>query len=440
MTTYIKPSQGMTIGYDQEATLGAGGTVYEEFRPEEIPDWPTATKKLIANPNVGHAHPASKADKPVGIGNTGEGSLNLRVRRATAADTAPMIANFFESMGCDVKTTTKTTVVTYASTTSWTIGDGVQYGIVGDIIMPKLEAAGNALDEWYYPCLIAAKNESNETVTPAMALPAASTAAEPVEVVTSWWPKSQVQQSGKSLAFNIHTRGDSVGDNTEYLGFLYKGCAVGSVGEIVLTPNEPIKIPFNLLFGNITRQSEAIATESFTHNSTFAVVTDQFRVEFADAATAGGIARSDAIFREAKIDLGITAVPIVGEGEGTVNGRSGYVLTFGKPKVTLTMTYLGEAVHTDFWTELEAGNSTTSKYLGLVQPTSSLATPAWAFYMPSCYIDPDSPPKLKRDREVLDVEVTLIGDCAGYTSTTASGLAADEGYAPWYMGISGAGA
>jgi hypothetical protein len=432
----IKSSQGFTIGYGQEASLGAGAAAYVTFRPEEQLDWPTATKKLVENANAGHAHPAARNDKGVPIAITGEGALSLRVRRHNSDNTQPMIATLFESMGCHIKTTTKTTVAGYVSTEAWDLtGDGAAYGDCGDVIMPKLESAGNALDEYYYPTLIAKK--ATNTITPAMALPCATANAEPIEVMTTIYPLSRPMPTGKSLAFEMHTRGDSVGDGTEFLGFLYKAGAVGSVGEIVLTPNEPIKIPFNLLFGNVERQSLTIAAETYALSETFAIVTDQFRIELGDWLAAGGVNRNDLILREAKIDLGITAVPIIGEGSGCVNGRSGYILTFGQPKVTITMAYLGEVTPTDFWTLFEGSN--TSKHLGLVQPTSALTTPAWAFYLPNCHM-PDGGLKLKKDREVLDVEVTLIGDCARFVSTSNDGLWDDEGFAPWYMAISGEGA
>jgi hypothetical protein len=211
---------------------------------------------------------------------------------------------------------------------------------------------------------------------------------------------------------------------------------VGSIGVIKIQPQMPVVIPFNFLFGNITRQVDEMVVESFIDSEKFCVIDDNFRIEYALASAAGGIARADATLKEIDIDLGIKAVPIVGEGTGCINGRQGYILSFGTPKVTMTACYRGEASDPAWWAQMETPGP--DNYLGLCQPTSNLATPAWAFFMPRCYIDPDTPPVLKQTGEdTLDATVTLIASTAGFTSTTNSGLSGDEGFAPWYMGCSG---
>jgi hypothetical protein len=58
-------TQGVTLGYDQEASLGAGGT-YAEIRFAEVPDFPTDTRFGVAQANL-HMHPFKKSDKPVWI-------------------------------------------------------------------------------------------------------------------------------------------------------------------------------------------------------------------------------------------------------------------------------------------------------------------------------------------------------------------------------------
>ena len=431
----IKSTQGRTLGVIQEASFGAGGT-HVDVRHSERLDWPTSTRTGIAQPNTGHAHPASQADKPVWIetGREAAGALPVWVRRHGTANTAPPISWYFESMGCNIKTTTATTVTSYSDQGEWDLGDsGAAYGAVGDIIMPLLDDATDDLDNFYYPCLIAAK--STDTVNPAMELPIDTDDTEPIEVVTTIWPRSRVTPSGKTLSFKDNTRGDIAESGAEQLAYIYDGCVASSIDEITLTPNSPIIIPFNFHLADVDQDTDAIVAESFVDSERPCVMADAFRFGFADASSSGNITRADAVVKEVRIDLGISTVPIPGAGDGVLNGWQNYILQFGVPKVTITATYYGENAHPDYWTELEGSN--TSQYIELVQPTDSLATPAWAFFMPNCHLDPENPPVIVGDGPTIDATVTYIASTAGFTSTTNNGLAADEGYAPWYMGISG---
>jgi hypothetical protein len=97
------------------------------------------------------------------------------------------------------------------------------------------------------------------------------------------------------------------------------------------------------------------------------------------------------------------------------------------PKITITAEFSKA-----YWTAMEGTN--TNQYIGLVQPTTSLATPAFGFWAPACYIDGDTPPSIdyKGDSYIL-ATVTYIATSAGYDTDTLPG---DPGAAPWYFAIS----
>lgn len=416
-----KNSQGATLGYVQESSLGTNGGSFSEIRYASELTLPTDTRIMIANPNLGHQHAADKSDVPVIVEKFRDGALKVmtRIRRSGSADTAPPIADFFESMGCTIATNGKTTIDSYTSTTAFDLV--ADEGAVGNAGLLELNSGV------YYPVLAA--EYATQDVTPGMAIPSASLATNDWEVMTTIWPRSQQVPSTKTLAFEHHSRAThTTGDD---LSHEYQGCACSAVDDLVLKHGEAPEMGFNFTVGKIDQKSDAIAAESFACGAKFAVINDDFRFEYATASAAGGIARADLTPEEVTITFGITCVPILGEGDGVFAGMQGYILQFGIPKVKILATF-----DKDYWDEMEGSN--TKKYIGIVQPTRALTTPAFGFWMPNSYLDPENPPVVDfTGKEYVRGTVTYIGTCAGYSSDT---LNSEAGAAPWYFAISGAGA
>lgn len=424
------PSEGKTFGYAAETALGTNGGTFSEIRYNEEVTYPSNTRVGIANPNKGHGHPFDFSDKPIFIQKYRENALAFQtmIRRSASANTAPPIALFFESAGCDISTTTVSSVATYVDESNFDLGDsGAAYGIVGDIILPRINDGTSDLDNFYYPALIAAK--ATDTIDLAMELPAATANAEPIEVMTTIQPRSQAVSSTKTLAFRrqsraTHTTAEDLTDDLE-------GCALGGVAEMTLTPSSPVTMDLTFHIGKVDQKNVTFAAETFVDSEKFVVINDNFRFEFAADAVAGNIARADSLCKEAKISWGFKTVPIPSEGDGTFAGIQGYMAqSDGPARVTITAEF-----SKSHWTDMEA-SELPSYYIGLVQPTDNLATPAMAFFAPMAHLDPDTPPVVdySGDSYIL-ATVTYICSSAGYDSDT---LPADPGAAPWYFGISGA--
>jgi len=411
----VQPSKGFVWGYAVESALGTPGTYYE-IRPNDFPAFPTSTRQLIANPNMGHAHAYNQSDKPIAIEQyqEGAGTFAQNIRRASANNAAAPIAAIFESAGCNVTTSTGDQTITYSSTTAWDVSDAA-HGQCG-----LLELNSGV----YYPVLVA--DYTTGTVTPSMAIPSVSSTGKAWQLMTTIWPRSRQVATDATLAFEHHSRATHT--SGEDLHYIYTGCALSAVGDMTIEPFGTPALEFTFHVGDVDQANEAIAAESFVDGEKFAIINDDFRFEYANADSAGGITRGDGILTSAVITWGFETAVIPGEGSGTFNGAQGYMHRVAVPKVAITQTFTK-----DYWTQLEGDN--TSKYIGLVQPTRSLSTPAFGFWMPNAHIDPETPPTVDwATNDFVTATVTYIADSAGYESATTN---ADAGAAPWYFAISG---
>jgi hypothetical protein len=426
MTVYV--GQGRTFGFEEESAFCTNASSFSDIRwNTDSMTIPSMTRTGVPNPNVGQRHAFNRSDKPIFTEQHQPDVLafNTMIRRAAAANTAPPIANFLASAGWNISTTTATTVASYSSTTAWDLGDsGTQYGVPGNAILVKINDSGNDLHQFYYPVLVAAK--ATDTVTPGMALPAATANAEPIEVMTTMFPQSRVTPSTKTLSFLLNLRATHT--SGEDLAMEMLGCGLSTLGEITIEPNMPPELPFTFHATRVDQKSVAIANESFVDSEKFSVVTHDIRVEIADSNDSGGITRTDAILYNATINFGFAGTPTGGFGLGTKAGVQGYRLDAQTPVITLTADF-----NKDYWTEMEGSN--TSKYLGIVQPTNALTTPAWGIWMPKCHLNHESTLLLDTSENLVRATVQYIGSVADYNSETDN---TDEGAAPIYFAISGA--
>jgi hypothetical protein len=426
VTVYV--GQGQTLGYEQESALGTNSSTFSDIRwNTDSLTVPSMTRTGVMNPNVGHRHAFDRSDKAIFTEQHQADALtfNTMIRRSASANTAPPIAVFLESAGWNITTTTATTVALYSSTTAWDLGDsGTQYGVPGNAILVKLEDGSSSLDEFYYPVLIAAK--ATDTVTPGMALPAATANSEPIEVMTTMFPQSRTVVSTKTLSFLYNVRATHT--TGEDLAMEMLGCGLSTMGEMTIEPNMPPELAFTFHVSQVDQKNVAIADETFVCGQKFPVITHDCRVELANSADAGGIARTDVILHSATVNWGFAGTPTPGYGSGTKAGIQGYRLDAQTPSITLTADF-----SKDYWDDMEGSN--TSQYLGIVQPTSDLATPAFGVWMPKCHLNHENTVVLNTTDNLITATVQYIGSVADYNSETDN---TDEGAAPIYFAISGA--
>jgi hypothetical protein len=296
--------------------------------------------------------------------------------------------------------------------------------VPGNAILVQLADGSSSLDNFYYPVLIAAK--ATDTITPGMALPAATANSEPIEVMTTMFPQSRTVVSTKTLSFLYNVRATHT--TGEDLAMEMLGCGLSTMGEMTIEPNMPPELAFTFHVSQVDQKNVAIADETFVCGQKFPVITHDCRVELANSADAGGIARTDVILHSATVNWGFAGTPTPGYGSGTKAGIQGYRLDAQTPSITLTADF-----SKDYWDDMEGTNA--SQYLGIVQPTSDLATPAFGVWMPKCHLNHESTVVLNTTDNLITATVQYIGSVADYNSETDN---TDEGAAPIYFAISGA--
>ena len=449
MAATTNSTQGNSFSIDVEASFGGGlNDSYDEVRKAEEVDLPTGTLFGVGQPNM-HQHAFKNSDKPVFLTKYFDnGSYVCNIRAAASANGTPPIATLFESMGCVVSsnlTPFVTTVAVYTDAGTWTLTDDLYGGADTSAVCGLLELNNGV----YYPVMLADYAFATKTCTPGMDIPSASQAGKAWEYATTIIPQARVQQSAKSLAYRLSTRGD-ISEGTgaspyEELSYRYKAGAAIGVAELTLGPVGTMPtMSFTLAGVEEGQTTEAITSESYIDSSIPVVITQDFNIELADASSSGGIAQNSFIKKgDATIAFGIKAEPIMGEGNSSScpGGIQGYVLrSDGKARVTMRGLYQGENAYPDVWTEIST-TANTSQFVGLVQPhrDSTLATPGFGFWMPNGHIPHDALPQLhykSDDGETIDFTVTYEADIAGYDSGV---LNADRGPTPWVMCITGNG-
>jgi hypothetical protein len=417
------PTRGQTLSYKVETALGTAGGSEKFIRYEdEGLVFPSDIGVWLDNSNNGHQHPYNRSDDPIYDQVYGEGLITIpyRIRRASSADANPPFAEFLESAGWTCNLTPDTTVAGTPAVGSFDLTDNTGMGHGKAILVEDT----NGL---YYPVLTA--DLTTDTVTPAMDMPVNTAATNAVEVMSTCYPTSQQVPTTKTLTFYRNTRNTHT--SGEDMQFFAQGCALSGAGDIVLEPHQPIttSLTFHCAKHDFVADAIAEETSSLADGEKFCFLDDNFNLEFADASSAGGITFADIIMQQATINLGINTMPMNATGSGTIGGVQGWMHDAAtSPSVTLILN-----VAKARWDDMAGAN--TRKYIGLVQPTTSLTTPAFGFWLPNARQHGD-PIKLDESRSYYTMQVTYIGDRAGYESDTA--ITAD-GAAPCYLAISGAG-
>ncbi len=415
-------SQGRTLGYRLESAVGTGtGTLYET-RHKELTA-PGATRILVENKPQGHAHAYSNEELPVPLEKYREGALSFTtdIRRSATADTAPPIADFFESAGCEIYNTGDTVVTGTPSAVS--IPLTADEAAVGAANLVEL-ANGQ-----HWPTLAASYTPN--TIVPGMGLPSVPAGADAVEMMTTITPFARPVPTGKTLEFCVNTRGTHT--NGQDLSVLYNGCACSEIGDLALKFGESPQLSFTFHVGKVADQSDDIANESFYEGAEIPVVNDFFEVGLATANSSGAIANTRVSMDNEEgmsFNWGLSCNPIPSVGNSSIaglSGTNGYIQVAATPTLTFTGFF-----DKDWFDRIE---TIGSYYWHFIQPTSDYDVPAFGLWLPNTHFAAENPLEiLWEGSDTIKAKVTMECTCANYGSET---LNTQSGAAPWFFAISG---
>ncbi len=421
MTAYpgIVPGGG-TLEIGVETALGSGSAAYVDQRSSDTsPTLPTGTRQGKDVPHVNREHFATR-DGQITYEQGQEGALTLPmfVSRATATGTGlPQCMTMLESMGCDVVTTTGTTLAGYTDTGAFSL------------VANAATDVGNAgllglTDGTLYPCLPSAF--SGGDVTPSMDIPSGSDAGEEWGIMHTAIPRVRQVPTTKTVAarstsYYQHTANESA--------FTFTGVAGSEVADVVFEPLMPVEMAFTAHAADIAGPTDrTIAAEVFQDSSKFAIVDGDSPLHFNFADFADPItSNSRECLLKATWTPGISVTPIPGIGcSASLNGWQGFLAAYTGSKITLEM-----LMDKTKWSDYEGSN--TEKYIAIVQPSTSVAATAFGLWMPKCRIY-GAPTTELYSEDTLKVTVTYEPTVSEYGSDTG---ADSRGMAPWYFAISG---
>jgi len=416
-----------TLGYNKESSLGSGISSPGEIRFTDE-TLPAQSRMLAENPTTGHAHPYKSHDsRPIPYEMYRENALSFttEVRRSTAENTAPPIADFFESAGCSVATTSRDTIASETSTTDYTMTGGSVNE--GEAHLIQSAAAGSGL---YWPSLVADNTASQ--IDPLVALPEVTDSGRLAEVMSTIWPQLRQVPTDATLAFRASFPFDYDGGSDQVVCD-FTGCALGQapVMTIPAAAGSPFQMTHSFHVGKIAYDDVAFGAETFVDSERFVIRTDDFRFDAYTFDADGGIALSALCVYDVVIDPGFTVVPIASACNSSHAGLQGYMHTPGVPMVTLTADF--DIRYID---DVEA-TLQTLKGFRLLQPTSAIATPAFGFWGHNAYLSGDDAVTYDHKGNTY-VTMTLKYRLSSGEINSETGIT-DIGAAPWHMAISGEG-
>jgi hypothetical protein len=407
-----------------ESALGTPGAFHSLWL-EEVPNFPS-TQKYIPNTVKGFQDPRTVA-KPQMIQMLSENafSINTRIRRAAANGGTPDLVTLFKSAGWRADVSTGATTLTGTPTVSALI-QAANKTAYGNFILIE-QATG------HYPVLVSALNTA--TITPHVRLsaaPSTGAAVNPMHTLTPTTATAYVVPTTQTLSFRTNTRGqydDALGD----LAFAMKGCALASVGEIVLGRVGSFPIIPMTFHGTMVSQTPAdIAADTHTDSVQFAVITPLAEFSIQAASAAGDIVRVPGALVEMKINPGVAVVPVYNQAYSNIGGISHYILKQAPPEITVTAHFYKEAWTKALQTNLDGSNP--SYCIQFLQPTTDLDTPAFAVCAPNCHMIAGGEPTFDNNADIVQITAKFVCNNAGIHSDT---LISEVGTSPIYIGVSG---
>lgn len=409
-----KSTQGSRLTSATQANFYTPQTTgFTDYRTEEEPDVPPPVSEFLTSQTV-HADPNQK-DKKVNVGGNVDGAFTvpMLLRQATTAGQDSKLVQAFESGGFTVVDGANTTLSAYVSTTDFTltsnnfpIGYGCAVELDDGTIVPTLVAANTA-----------------GQITPGMALPSAASTSNNVYKCNTVTPGDVGEvTSTKYLTMHGTYR---VLDSTNTVVVEGQGCSLTNIGDIVLNPQELVKVEFTFSAANVIPTdtgAAVIGVNSFQDSEAYKAF-DCPWFQYATASSSGGIAAAYNKILSAKISFpDVVAEKIIGIGDSEcLNDLQGFMHKADMCELTIEMPY--DSTKVDDW---EGTNP--NKYIGIILPTTSNTVPGFGFFMPNAF-QSDKPETDFYSNTEIRLTLKYKGQPAGYDGTTPT----DQGNQPWYL-------
>ena len=410
MTAYS--SQGQTVKMDVESSLGTGSGSAVNIRVTEEPQGPRSTRELVEVPTVLY-HPG-ETDDPIANETYREGALtlNMDLRAGNTAAAKPPYVKALESAGATSSVVTATTLDGYTSTTSWSLtADNADVG----------EAALLELDSGVHWPVVPATDSSGD-ITPYFEIPSAASVSNAWSPIHSVTPRYSQVPTDQTLTIDHTVRAAHTSNQTLWR---YSGCALSEAGEIAMAPQQKVTVSPVFHVGDVAQSDSAIATETFGDSAPIFLGGSNFEVAFCDASTSS-IAQSGNIanIESATISLGVTSLPVVGDGGANgLNGLQGYVSQYTPATVALTL--LWDKAYSD-----DIENETFQDKYFHVKQGNTTGKPVFGFWAPNMHLS--APAEVTSEGGYWKVNLTYTTTIPGYNSET--GLT-DNGAAPWILAL-----
>lgn len=405
----------------EETALGTSTLANaEQFRFNETVTAPEQIGQLQDNPNMGHENVNDRRDKGLHFYQRMDDAISFTsMLRTNAAGKINPLTTWLKSGGLSVATQASAT--TLAGTPA--VGSLELTADVGAIGQAALVELDNGL---LYPVLAA--DYSASTITPSMDLSSATSATNNVTPMdTTIAPGNVDVPATQTLSFVRNTRMEyAAASGLEDTAWDYTGCALNT-WSMEFTPGGDVQIPLSFHACKAAQRQDALAASTFRDTGKYIKLDDNCEFTIDDASAAGGITSSTLNFKSITFTPGTSTVGEDATGGGSYVDTSRFISSIDKTTVVITAKW-DRSFYDDFT------GTNTSKYIHLIQPSSSTAVPAFGLWLPNCYLQEDGT-QTSKDENFVDVQLTYVVTAAGYGSDTTNG---SRGMGTFYFATSNA--
>lgn len=420
--------QGKKFSHDTETALGTAAGAAVDFRPETF-DFPYQVSQAYIPLSGGHTNPADVNKAIPFQDGSGTGAMSMVVRRATTT-LEPSVGIFLKAGGWTMAKLTGATTVKTGTTTT-------------DLIFTADVAAENGsfalvetTDDRFELVHCAAWTVGTTSAVPVFAMSADPVDLDAIEQAFTYYPQSGTLGATEGLTFIELSRAEDATSNPQE--WTHGGCAC-ILKTITIEPNKPWMFEFEALIADTDVADGTWSAETDHEVVGVAMVNNgfEFLIEDANAAGAGGMARTSMGIRKVVINTGVTAERIISVGGSTdLNATGGYIIKTVPP--TWTVDGWFDITRIEDWKTEFMGGTGTNPGVALMASSATqdqLLYPAVAVSSPLCYLN-EAPNVATVETESGLVEMTLqfVATAAGLNAADGPTDAGDQAI---YIGISG---
>ena len=422
--------QGKKFSWNTETALATEAAVglRVDFRPETF-EFPHKESQAYIPESGGHTNPADVNKAIPFKDGSGTGSMSMVVRRATAA-LEPSVGVFLKAGGWTMAKLTGSTTVKEDTTATDLIYTADAGAVDGSFVLVE------TTDDRFEPVHCASYVAVGTHSVPVFAMSEDPTDGNIIQQMHTYYPQTGTLAATESLTFAELSRAtDGTPAAQEWV---HGGCSC-VLKTITIEPNKPWLFEFEVLIADTDIGPKAWAVEVDHEVDGVAMINNDFEflIETANAAGAGGMARTSMGIRKVTIDTGVTAEKITSVGGSTdVNSVGGYTIKTVPP--TWTVDGWFDVDWIDAWkTEFIEGTGTNPGIALMASSASQdyLLYPAIAVSSPLCYLV-DAPDVMTEgtDSGLVEMSLQFTATGAGLNAGDGPTAAADQAI---YVGISG---